>query len=307
MRVLHISLSMLVVFCAKAQSLQPEFSFTIYAEDARGNKDSVIIGYHPDARQDEVLDTRFADKDISDRPFDSVFEIRVHKVFKLWNKGVQNAAFINKGMSKHLTLKHDSNKCVESQFFQHGPGITGYILVKMKYSPLKLYWDKSKFSKSNNPCVSRSFVFYSEKLFDLGFPRSQFNYLEEKSSVLDTVLEPLIFKNNSGMLDTMQANYMITFQKSGVVVSTSDVPTGIAIKVYPNPCIDKLYISLLENIGEISLINIFTQDGSMIDLPFTQSNDKVVIQTENLLQGQYYITMKTSDGRILSTKFYKAY
>ena len=177
----------------------------------------------------------------------------------------------------------------------------------MKYSPLKLYWDKSKFSKSNNPCVSRSFVFYSEKLFDLGFPRSQFNYLEEKSSVLDTVLEPLIFKNNSGMLDTMQANYMITFQKSGVVVSTSDVPTGIAIKVYPNPCIDKLYISLLENIGEISLINIFTQDGSMIDLPFTQSNDKVVIQTENLLQGQYYITMKTSDGRILSTKFYKAY
>lgn len=305
MRVLHISLSMLVVFCAKAQSLQPEFSFTIYAEDAKGNKDSVTIGYHPDVRQDEVLDTRFADRDISDQPFDSVFEIRAHKVFKLWNKGVQNAAFINKGMSKHLTLKHDSNKCVESQFFQHGPGITGYILVKMKYPPLKLFWDKSKFSKNNNPCVSRSFVFYSEKLFDLGFPRSQFNYLEEKSSVLDTVLEPLIFKNNSGKLDTMQANYMITFQKSGVVVSTADIPTGIAIKVYPNPCTDKLYISLPENIGEISYINIFTQDGALIDLPFIQANDLIMLQTEFLLQGHYFINIKTSDRRIFRTKFFK--
>ncbi len=186
MKLIQIIVICFCSFFVSAQSLQPEFSFTLYAEDGKGNKDSIIIGYHPEARSDEVLDTRFADKDIANQPFDSVFEIRGHKVFRLYSSlSVQNPKFINKGMSKHLTLRHDTNKCGEPYILQYGPGV-GYLLIRMRYPPLKLYWDKSKFSRNDNPCISRSFVFYSQKVMDLVFPQhllNQFTYLEEKSEV----------------------------------------------------------------------------------------------------------------------------
>jgi hypothetical protein len=295
------------VFFVQAQLLQPEFSFTLYAEDGKGNKDSIIIGYHPDARSDEVLDTRFADKDIAHLPFDSVFEIRGHKVFSLWNKSTQNAPFIDKGMSKHLTLSHDSNKCGEPYLLQYSPGRC-YLMIRMKYPPLKLYWDKSKFSRINNPCISRSFVFYSEKIMNLVFPQhliNQFTYLDEKSAVSDTSLVPIVFKNNLGKLDTTQANYVFIFQKSGLTVSTPDVTSHFPLKVYPNPCFDELQVSLPENIGEIREVNIFTLDGKRVLCPSIQSNDLITLQTKDISIGQYFIAIHTIDGKVLSSSFPK--
>lgn len=304
--ILSISL-LLIAKCAFSQTLKPEFSFTLYAEDAKGNKDSVTIGYHPDARQDEVLDTRFADKDISDQPFDSVLEIRAHKIFWLWTKGVINPPFLNRGMSKHLTLTHNSEKCFDPFQFDFGRNM-GFILVKIKYPPLKLSWDKNLFEKIFNPCISQSFLFYSDYPMYFMFTHEllkKVTYLKELSEIPESLLIPVKFKNNLGMIDSLETNYVISFQKANLTVSTTDLNDISTINMYPNPCTQFIHLSLSGPQEKILTLNIFTQGGASIDLPFIQSDDLIKVQTENLPQGQYFINIKTSAGRVFSDRFYK--
>ncbi|GAB4497385.1 MAG: hypothetical protein OHK0019_30910 [Saprospiraceae bacterium] len=51
------------------------FEMLIYFEDAIGNKDTVIVGYDPDANTYDV-NPQFGEVWL-DTPFDSVFEVRV--------------------------------------------------------------------------------------------------------------------------------------------------------------------------------------------------------------------------------------
>ncbi|MFZ1750184.1 MAG: T9SS type A sorting domain-containing protein [Saprospiraceae bacterium] len=305
MKIIQIFLLFIMVSSSWAQTLQPEFSFTLYAEDARGNKDSVIIGYHPDARADQVLDTRFADKDISHVPFDSVFEIRVHKVRFLYNRGVQNPAFLNKGISKHVTLGHPTSNCLESAYIGNATA-RGYILVKIKYPPIRFYWDSVLFSKNINPCASRSFMFNNELHADVSLvERLNITYLEEKSFRTDSIMVPVVIKLLDGKIDSFQANYLFDFHTLGSFVSTKDYSTLKNLKAYPNPSQDELHIPIPELTGEKLSIKIFRKDGILIAAPYTQSNDKITVQTADLPPGQYFMSLNTSDGRAYSTKFIK--
>ena len=66
-----------------AQS-QPEFQYTLYVEDARGKKDSIILGYDRSVGF-LSLDTNFGEVDIQNRPFDSIFEVRATELRNIFN------------------------------------------------------------------------------------------------------------------------------------------------------------------------------------------------------------------------------
>lgn len=67
------------LFCLSFQvstaQIAPMFEMPIYFEDAIGNKDTVIVGYDPDAIANG-LNLQFGETWL-DTPFDSIFEVRV--------------------------------------------------------------------------------------------------------------------------------------------------------------------------------------------------------------------------------------
>ncbi len=306
MKVLCISFLLIVASNSYSQTLKPEFSFTLYAEDAKGNRDSVILGYHPDARQDEVLDTRFADLDISDKPFDSIFEIRAHKIFWLWTKGIQNPPFLNKGMSKHLTLTHNSEKCFDPYQFGYGRNM-GFILVKIKYPPLKLSWDKTLFSKILHPCINQSFLFYSDYPMYFMFNHEllkKVTYLKEVSEIPESQLIPVKFKNNLGLIDSFQTNYVISFEKSSMTTSTYETAYTSLQHVFPNPCNYELNIILPEPFENCD-VTILDPIGAILNPEYGHSQYQITINTKPLKAGSYFISVRTKGGKRYIAKFLK--
>ena len=60
----------------------PQFEFPIYCSDALGNKDTIYLGYHPDALSGSngFINLEFGEEAI-DTPFDSIFEVRIANHF----------------------------------------------------------------------------------------------------------------------------------------------------------------------------------------------------------------------------------
>jgi len=113
------------------------FQATIRFEDAVGNKDSVKIGYDPNAT--DGIDQAFGEIEIS-TPFDSVFEVRAMSPLIFDNK-----------LSKIIIQ--------ESQFIpayncNDGPLI--HIFVWSKHQPINVEWDSTIFL--NERCLRGSFI-----------------------------------------------------------------------------------------------------------------------------------------------------
>ena len=128
--------------------LQAEFQYTLFVEDARGKKDSVILGY--DRRVKQIgLNADFGEVDIISRPFDSVLDVRA---------SVANNRF---------SVNYHSKKAI-SQF----DGTCTYIavsavttlLIRAKYYPIKFTWNSNAFE---DICRRRSQLVSNEYYFQV--------------------------------------------------------------------------------------------------------------------------------------------
>lgn len=113
------------------------FQATIYVEDAIGNKDSVIVGYDPDATYD--IDPEFGEAEIT-IPFDSVLEVRA-----------MSAISFNNTFSKVII---EYSQFIPAFNCNGGPLI--HIFVWSKYQPIKVSWDSTIFL--NDQCLRGSFL-----------------------------------------------------------------------------------------------------------------------------------------------------
>ncbi len=119
-------LQIILIGNAMAQT-SPEFAFTLYAQDAIGNIDSVVIGYD----HNEIcgnLNNMFGEFAIT-TPYDSVFEMRL--------KG-------------DVTLQSmpDSKKaisCYEGDCMPYGAAADVEVIVRAKYKPIRFSWDRNVF------------------------------------------------------------------------------------------------------------------------------------------------------------------
>jgi len=113
------------------------FQVVIQFEDAVGNKDSVTVGYDPDATFG--IDAEFGEAEIT-VPFDSVFEVR--------------------GMSRFDFDQKFSKVIIDESDFIFGLNCYGepivYLFVWSKYQPVTVKWDSSLFL--NDVCVRSSFI-----------------------------------------------------------------------------------------------------------------------------------------------------
>jgi Secretion system C-terminal sorting domain len=298
-----------------SQTLQPEFEFKLYGEDSKGNKDSVIIGYHHDASTDDVLDTRFGDKNTIDSKFNPIFEMRVHKVEYLY---VIPQILAVTGVSKRITLYYKkSADCVP-----YGKSRYGFLLMKVKYPPVKLYWDKEQFDKGKAPCVGRSYLVNNE-YFTQEYPPELVPftvYMSENGLLVDSLREKTTqyingFPNYTlknvkitypdGTRDTLQSNYQFQFQNTGIRSATIEQAQSIK-KIYPNPCQEQLNLLLPSFAQEPVVVNVYGLNGALLQAAYKYSDGVISIDTTPLSMGQYVVNIITKDDQHFLADFIKS-
>ena len=324
---LQIAIAFFFIYCGNcfSQTKKPEFEFTLYGEDSRGHKDSVIIGYAHDAI-DYYLDTVYGDKNIANTKFDSVFEMRVHKAPYIVT-GTSDPKF-NKynlyGVSKHITLRYSNGPSTATSCLPYGASRYGFILMKVKYPPLKLHWDKKLFERAfSNRCVGLSYLIHNEYLLQDLPPeaRSETVWLGKDSTLSDSLLVRPMYPDTvkpginytgtnifityaTGKSDTLQTNYLFGFESS-TLAPTENLVQAIS-KIYPNPCRDNLNLFLPEVTKGSITVNIYGINGAIMQVYHKFSNDIISVETASLSSGNYIVEVITNDKRRFIAKFYKA-
>jgi Secretion system C-terminal sorting domain len=316
MRTSIIIYSLLILSYWSNAQIKPEFEFTLYGEDARGHKDSVIIGYDRTAKSTGELETQFGDISIANQKFDSVFEMRVHKtgyIYRITDQVIKRGE-----IAKHITLRYGFNKSSPPPNEPCAPdGLSkyGFILIRVKYPPIKFNWDKSKFSYTNNPCATQTFMIDNEYITQEGQPETNRNYpypptyLSEKDYLVDSLNKKYIgniaYKYLDGTVDSLQGNYTIIFRNYSIFrnVATDDIK-GIAGKTYPNPCRETLNVNLPESFERVK-VNIYSVDGALMQATHTISSTIISIDTEPLSIGSHIIQIIGNNGKQYVGKFIK--
>ena len=114
--------------------LSQEFSFPLYFEDAKGNKDTITLGY--DINATDGIDASFGEENINIIPWDSILDVRVGYLFRDY-----------RFLTKKQILNKDCNKAVYPHY--------ATIPIKSKNYPVKISWNKDLF---NNSCRNKTIL-----------------------------------------------------------------------------------------------------------------------------------------------------
>jgi len=128
------TLCLLLFGSLSAAQTTPWFSITLHVEDAVGNRDSVVVGWHPDVSGLE-LDPAFGEV-LLDSPFDSVLEVRATKGIG----GLASQLLSKRIIGKAYTVPNNPNSCF------HGDVA---IFIHARHQPVRVFWDRSLYSTDN--------------------------------------------------------------------------------------------------------------------------------------------------------------
>ena len=302
MKKLVIFFLLLIAYNVNAQ-LQAEFQYTLVVEDARGKKDSVVLGYDRRAKQTGI-DTDFGAIDIASRPFDSVLDVRASVA------------------RNRYSVSFHSKKVIS--YFEGDCNITAFssvitLLIRAKYYPIKFTWNQSAFA---DRCRNRSVLVSNENYFQVepGVGTQQqtdslfsASYLQRTASKIEKFDKytpggqpnPYYYTSfsmplNTGRYDTVWA-YAHVF-KSGLTISVKE-NVAHEINSFPNPCFDELNIQLPNSeTGQIEIFDIIGRKMKGINV---ESMDQLKIDVSDLNHGLYVLKFKTDKEKIYVSKFVK--
>ena len=120
------------------------FETTFYFEDAVGNRDSIIIGYDPEANYEYNPD--FGEEDIL-TPFDSIFEVRAANSNRFFWRN-NDIVLSKKIISNMPGLFFEAYNCYRGSF-------AIFFLVQTQYPPVTISWNRHDFT---NYCNAWSFM-----------------------------------------------------------------------------------------------------------------------------------------------------
>ncbi len=283
--------------------LNAEFQYTLVVEDARGKKDSVVLGYDRRAKQLQ-LDTDFGGVDIASRPFDSILDVRASAA-----RNRYSVSFHSKKV-----ISYFEGDCATSAF----SSVTT-LLIRAKYYPIKFTWNSNAFT---DRCRFKSLLVSNETYFQTD-PRistqqqtdSLFSvaYLQRTSNKIEKFdkytpggqpnpyyYTPFVMQLNTGRFDTVWA-YAHVF-RSGFITPVEE-NVAHEISSFPNPCFDELNIQLPNS--ETGHIEIFDIIGRKMKTIKVQSIDLLKIDVKDLNHGLYILKFRTEKDKIYVSKFVK--
>ena len=275
MRALYFVL-FLIIFDA---SCQEEFSFELYFEDAVGNRDTLIIGSDEEGTQG--LDTIFGEENISEMPWDSIFEVRASPV--ILEDDMPPPTFQSK---KQIVGKVCPIFCTsvfaDSEFT---PALS--INIKAENYPVKITWEETnKFNEdscyfgSNIVCL---FVMHAPSIAlsdndsvhidDLCFETSPKYYTDENDTIAN-----FIFEFCSERTGSVKA-----FNKEKQIIMS------------PNPSNDFISIHLSNTlIKDVSVYSLTGKELINLNVEAFETIEKVDVSS--LSPGSYIVYINTNEG-----------
>jgi hypothetical protein len=276
----------------------PEFEFTLYGQDSRGHRDSVVIGYDTSARYG-IMVTAFGEVDNTAIPYDSIFEMRLDKNL-LYNRLIKT--------SKKIICRA-SNSCSQ-------PGLNSeevHVLIHSKYPPVTFSWDSRRFLQ---PCIESSFLARGYGYFNYQYdPGDSINNIWDYTLLTSflglTTSSDKAYKNykyqgriNNGTTDTIWS-IIQNFRNTKLLpyyISTQEINTT-QLKGFPNPCINQINYDFPSSIsGEVVVVNALGQE---VFKERIRNVDKYGLQTAGYGIGVHFMYLISEDGRRYSTMFMK--
>ena len=249
-----------------------EFSFSMFFEDARNNRDTLIFGY--DVSATNSTDVVFNEIDLKGKAFQEDLEVRSTNEYELANHEIP---FLVK-------TQIQQKKCDEAEI----PFISA-ILIKCKYYPLKIRWDKNLFITN---CTNYSLLtdWNPGGWFDAveGGEQGPFFLKDIDSINLAYVGNSDFYVNNETYSkDTVRLLYFTLSSKTNydrILKVKNELINSISI--FPNPTNDIIMISSL-NKDELESVKIFDLYGK---LKLFGKND--IIDVASLPEGYYIIQIQ---------------
>jgi hypothetical protein len=290
MRNMLLYLSALVYAVQVYAQATPTFQFTMYFTDSKGNKDSLVLGYAPDATSWDNLDPQYGEIDISDTPFDTVLDVRI----TLSNSTAQLKKQIYQITCDNLN------------------GIVGagsVLNIYAKYPPIDITWNKDLFYTYNYPCHSYANIVADSapevdcatcpSIFYLQFADHRFVTFEEGYAYQTT---PLSLEGGGYGMGYLY--YFYFFNKPWTeIVSTHNVYSN-SLYIYPN--IAHSAVRIEGEFGYNALPKVVDIMGAEYPCAVTYTSTGLLLDISLLPKGMFIIQMPTKEGnKMTSGRFVK--
>lgn len=276
---------------ATAQPFEPKIKFTLRFEDAIGNKDSVIVGY--DSLANSYIDSIFGEIDLTEVPFDSVFEVRGA------DKGGQE------NLSKIIAQYYASWFCEEHSQYQS-------INIYAKHFPVRITWDSTYFE---HECYDWTHFTRSwSYLFHPNIFNGYIIRLKEQSAFLVT-------KEYLAQTETYRTSYLHSIEggtEDSIFVmfiglagseptDAVEEPFGVPVKVSPNPAMDEVRLEVPEGFGKVAYGQIFSADGQSRWLADRENAEPLnwAVNLAGWPPGLYTVKIVNAKGKMATARFIK--
>lgn len=291
------------------QFIEPDFIFKIVGEDSKGNKDTVLVGYHPNSLSFcnlGDLDPRFDNEDISDIKWTKPFEMRMMNTLQHSDVGLAKS-------SKNIIVPYSyvPETCNTIAYKQYINTEYGQLYIKCMHPPFTLTWDTTVFN--NNACAANSFMVlntlnnYTIAYTDPGAYRNK-SELKSSGMLIDSAKLNIHFKYPDNTTETLDAHYVIGFASAAAkfIVGTKESDIGQVSTIYPNPGHEKIYIYVGEEYGasievEVKIVSILGQE---IRKKAMLSGTIIEVDVRDLVAGAYVAIVSVGSKRI-SGRFVK--
>ncbi len=300
---LNILLLLFSCQCVLAQMKIPSFQMPIYFEDAKGNKDSIVVGFDESADYTKI-DSLFGEDELL-TPFDSVFDVRI---IKFWS-----------GSEKPITGKKRVRLVEDNSF----PLFRLYILINAKYNPIKVTHKidllKSKtilaqaiLSKVTLGLASTPWWEYSNAGYDwVCLAGQQELYIDVSKKKDGEALTNVRLYEVQGQSTAQKIPYL-TFSQfasgpgcSKILDSEELSQNEIKVAVFPNPVQNTFRLSLSENIDNKNLkLSIIDSFGKILIEQFNY-NSMVDIDVQSIPAGFYFLQLSNEKKIVAMSKFVK--
>lgn len=276
----------------------PEFEFTLYAQDAIGNVDSVVIGYDHN-EPNASLNAAFGEIPLTS-PFDSIFEMRL--------KGDANLSSMP--YTKKV-ISHYIGDCMPS-----GGTADVAVILRAKHKPIRFSWDRNALLAGNTPYCHGSMLLFDTNLYwfvpDWTFLNPiQMHDTNQVVMAFDTSQRPrgyypVRYVNvQGGGVDSAVTMYVVTNAR-GWVATQNTARDGDDLHLYPNPSDNSLVLNLENSLNErIKKVEIYTIAGAR-QAEFTPTHQALQGNLE-LDVSKYptgmYVLKSVMDERILTKSF----
>jgi hypothetical protein len=267
-----------------------EFVFKINFKDAKGNRDSIILGY--DKIATVMIDSLFGEQNIINKPLDSSFDVRVSNMWNFYSFSGRdfNDSFYSDSFQTKKQIIPDS--C--GKWFRL---IT--IDIFCKNWPVQATWDSSLFKRK---CVQGSLLASvnpggwwdtgsPSDLFRLGFANANKRTFTANFNSKD-FNSNYAYINNKG--DTVSVFWQ-AFGDSSLIIMGVDSLINSPFQVYPNPTNGLLKIS--GSMEKVDCINLFELTGRLVT---STKND--YIDLKGCKKGIYVVSIKLKNGKMLNYK-----